>query len=149
MPRAATVLVFGTFDLLHPGHVYFLKQVARYGRVTIALTPDELCVYYKEKAAVNPFSARRQRLLRLSSVANVIAADDRPGDFGIVKRVAPDTVIFGYDQHSLMEAFKNRLPELDVVPPRVVTIAPYRTELYQSSRFRAATVVVPSLASTL
>jgi glycerol-3-phosphate cytidylyltransferase len=41
------VYVGGTFDLFHPGHVNFLRQCDRHGRVTVALNTDEFAARYK------------------------------------------------------------------------------------------------------
>jgi Glycerol-3-phosphate cytidylyltransferase (EC 2.7.7.39) len=35
------VFVGGTFDLLHPGHVEFLKEAAKYGRVYVSISRDK------------------------------------------------------------------------------------------------------------
>ena len=146
--KKSTVLVFGTFDLLHPGHVYFLTQAARYGSVVVALTLDELCQYYKGNPALKEFAVRKQRLLQLAPIKEVTPADDQPGHFGVVDRVAPDVVVLGYDQLTLVKALRRRWLSLRT-HPRLIELGPYRIHLYQSSRLRRLAVVPNTLAHAI
>ena len=48
-----TVLVFGVFDILHPGHIYFLDQVIQLGGdLHICLASDEYVKNYKNRPTV-------------------------------------------------------------------------------------------------
>ena len=40
--------VGGTFDLLHPGHIFLLKLCSELGSVTVSLNRDEFVLRYKK-----------------------------------------------------------------------------------------------------
>ncbi len=130
MPR---VLVFGTFDTLHPGHLNVLREAARYGDVTVSLTPDELCRQYKGHASCHPFATRRQRLLRLKTVHDVIASDTTPGQYRVLKMLRPNVIVLGYDQRQLLPHVKAKMQEFRL-PARLVVCRSYRPEVYHSSK---------------
>ena len=127
------VLVFGTFDVLHPGHVRFLREASTYGPVTVALTPDKLCQRYKGHRPVNPYATRAERLSRLRYVAVVVPADEASGTFAVVGATRPTTVVLGYDQLELGKLLAERLAYL-LSRPHLVTLPAYRSSTYQSSR---------------
>lgn len=87
----------GTFDLLHSGHVAFLKRCAKVGSVTVALNTDEFITAYKGKPPVMSYKERRDVLLGCKYVSAVIpnfgGADSKPS----IEFVAPDVVIIGSD----------------------------------------------------
>lgn len=87
----------GTFDLLHSGHVNFLKRCSEIGEVTVALNTDEFIEAYKGKAPIMSFEERRAVLLGLryveSVVPNVGGTDSRISIDG----VSPDIVAIGSD----------------------------------------------------
>jgi len=56
------VMVFGTFDVLHPGHLWFLKKASQYGRLIVALTPDKMCLKYKDHLPCHSFIQRKSHL---------------------------------------------------------------------------------------
>ena len=43
------VYVGGTFDLFHAGHVQFLSQCSKYGKVVVALNADDFSARYKRR----------------------------------------------------------------------------------------------------
>ena len=47
-----TVYTGGTFDLLHAGHVKFLRRCAEFGRVVVALNTDEFVEQYKGRKPI-------------------------------------------------------------------------------------------------
>ena len=49
------VLVFGTFDIIHPGHVFFLNQAKKLG--------DFLCVVVSRDETVNELKREYPNLL--------------------------------------------------------------------------------------
>jgi glycerol-3-phosphate cytidylyltransferase len=87
----------GTFDLLHSGHIAFLKRCAKIGSVTVALNTDEFIQAYKGKAPVMSYKERRDVLLGCKYVSAVIpnfgGADSKPS----IEFVNPDMVIIGSD----------------------------------------------------
>src|SRR5207244_1653842 len=93
---AKTVLVGGCFDILHFGHVVFLKQAKRAGDyLIVALESDEFILNTKKK---KPFHTQRERaevLCALSFVDRVIKlpyfARDRDY-FDFVKKLKPEVI---------------------------------------------------------
>lgn len=87
----------GTFDLLHSGHVSFLKRCSEVGEVTVALNTDEFIEAYKGKPPIMTFAERRAVLLGLKYVSNVVpnvgGADSRIS----IDLVSPDFLIIGSD----------------------------------------------------
>jgi glycerol-3-phosphate cytidylyltransferase len=92
-----TVYTGGTFDLLHSGHVNFLRRCSEIGEVTVALNTDEFIADYKGKPPIMTYQEREAVLLGLKYVSNVIpnvgGADSRIS----IDLVAPDFVVIGSD----------------------------------------------------
>ena len=128
----ARVLVFGTFDVLHPGHIHALYAAARRGQVTVVLTSDVLCRKLKQLAAVNPYRQRAERLGRLRVVDNIVPTDPKLGSYRVLKQHQPDVIVLGHDQRSLHSSLKQEAGWSG----EVVVSPPYRRGLYRSSRFR-------------
>ncbi|MFZ3100384.1 MAG: adenylyltransferase/cytidyltransferase family protein, partial [Minisyncoccales bacterium] len=86
------VLVFGTFDGLHPGHINFFQQAKKLG--------DELIVVVARDATVEKVKGRRPRKnenARLSDARNAgIAGEVLLGNLGdtyaIIKQIKPDII---------------------------------------------------------
>lgn len=87
----------GTFDLIHSGHVNFLRRCAEMGEVTVALNTDEFIAAYKGKPPVMTYAEREAVLLGLRYVSavvpNVGGADSRIS----IDLAAPDFVVIGSD----------------------------------------------------
>lgn len=69
------VISLGTFDLLHVGHFNLLKkckEISGEDEVVIALNKDEFIERYKGKAPILNFKERKQSLLALPWVDQVI-----------------------------------------------------------------------------
>lgn len=96
-PMGLKVYTGGTFDLIHSGHVNFLRRCAEIGTVTVALNTDEFIKGYKGKAPVMSYEERFQVLSEFRCVTNIIpnegGADSKPS----ILRAAPDIVAIGSD----------------------------------------------------
>lgn len=62
------VLVTGSFDLLHSGHVAFLKKAAGYGNVYVGIGPDHSIEVFKGRPPVN---SEQERLFMVRSIKYV------------------------------------------------------------------------------
>jgi cytidyltransferase-like protein len=65
-------LVSGCFDLLHSGHVQFLRQAATFGRVTVAIGSDATITQLKGRKPACNQEERAFMLRALRSVDNVV-----------------------------------------------------------------------------
>jgi cytidyltransferase-like protein len=97
-----TVLVTGSFDLLHSGHVTFLKQAAKYGKVVVGIGSDYSIEKYKGH---KPIYNEDERLFMLRSLRGVIGvfinSGEGPLDFiDDLQQRKPDIHICNEDQDS-------------------------------------------------
>lgn len=93
----------GTYDLLHPGHLFVFRQLrnlAGPGEVVIALNTDDFVSQFKGHPPVQPYAEREAVLLGLRDidrvVPNVGGADARPA----IESVGPDIIAAGRDWYS-------------------------------------------------
>jgi FAD synthetase len=135
------VLIFGTFDILHPGHLKLIEFAKKLGSVNVALTPDELCLKYKGVNPVNNYNLRKKRLENISFVKEVVKADKQPNSYNIIQKIKPDIIVLGYDQIGLKSTIQNRLKEFNSTA-RIIIANPYRADIYKSSKLRNTIVKI-------
>ncbi len=101
------VVAQGTFDLLHPGHVHYLREAKAFG--------DELHVIVARRQNIThkapPVLSDRQRLETVSALKPVDAARlGHPEDIFVpIEELAPDVIVLGYDQHHDADAIRAAL----------------------------------------
>ncbi|ONI79974.1 hypothetical protein ALI144C_24995 [Actinosynnema sp. ALI-1.44] len=108
--RRRIVFTNGCFDILHRGHVEYLKQAKRLGDVLIVAVNDDASVSRLKGPArpVNTVSDRSAVLDGLSSVDHVVEfGEDTP--IRLIELVRPDVYVKGGDYTP------DRLPEAAVV----------------------------------
>ena len=72
-----TVLTYGTFDLLHIGHINLLRRARDLGdRLIVALSTDEFNLAEKNKVCVNTYADRKVILESLRFVDLVIPEEN-------------------------------------------------------------------------
>lgn len=95
-------MVFGTFDILHPGHLHYLGRARSLGgRLVVVVGRDESVKSIKGRV---PVFGERDRLLMLKGLRSVDDAvlgnriRDREDAFKIIRRYRPDVIALGHDQ---------------------------------------------------
>ena len=106
-PSRAEVLVTGTFNVLHPGHIRLLEFASRYGKVTVGINSD---AYLRNKYGDKTISLidRSYALKSIIYVDDVVTFwEDEPS--ALIKKLKPKYYIKGPD-YSL-----ETLPELPAI----------------------------------
>lgn len=87
----------GTFDILHFGHVNFLKQCAKLGEVVVSLNTDWFIEHYKGKRPVMSFDERKRSLEECQYVSKVIENGGNADSKIAIMKVKPDIIAIGDD----------------------------------------------------
>ena len=91
------VLATGTFDLLHPGHVYFLTQARALGDELFVIVARDSNVTHKQKPIV-PEVQRLEMIDALEMVNKALLGSEKD-IFDPLKQIRPDIITLGYDQY--------------------------------------------------
>jgi len=103
------VVAQGTFDLLHPGHVYYLRDAAEMGEQLHVIIARSENVTHKASPVI-PDEQRREMVAALKPVDE--AHLGHPEDIFIpIERIDPDVIALGYDQHHEEERLQAALSE--------------------------------------
>lgn len=126
-------MCFGTFDTLHPGHLYFLKECRRYGdNVVVVIARDTTVEKVKNKKP--KYNEReRQDNIRDLKIANKVVLGYEADPYEIIEELNPDVICLGYDQNSYSENLAEIL-EKRGMKPQIIRIRPYKESVYKSSK---------------
>ncbi len=91
------VLAQGTFDILHPGHVHYLRDAAEMGdRLSVIIARRENVTHKQQPILSN--QQRRDMVGALGVVDHALVG--HPEDiFAPIEELDPDIIVLGYDQH--------------------------------------------------
>ncbi len=90
------VLVLGTFDILHLGHMYYLQECARLGQVTVGLSTDANAS--RKRSPIMSYLEREATLLLMPWVDAVVPKSETSAK-PVIYDVAPYLLTFGSDWH--------------------------------------------------
>ncbi len=91
------VMATGTFDLLHMGHIYYLKEAKKMGDELVVVVARDSTVRKLKHEPVNPEETRLNLIKELKVVDEAYLGyeDDM---YKIVKEIKPDIIALGFDQ---------------------------------------------------
>ncbi|MFA6534551.1 MAG: adenylyltransferase/cytidyltransferase family protein [Patescibacteria group bacterium] len=129
------VMVFGTFDGLHPGHLDFFRQAKVYGDYLIVVVARDLNVkkYKGQRPQFNENA--RLKAVKKSPLVNRAALGYLTNRFKIIKELKPEVVCLGYDQKMDLDELRGKLAELKI-KAAVHRLQPFQPEKYKSSLLR-------------
>ncbi len=105
------VLIAGTFDLIHPGHLFLINEAAKLGDVFVIVSTDKNRELYSGEAPIVP---EQQRLEIIKGIKNVKAARLGRSDNDTLKTVEeiyPDIILLGPNQKYDMATLKKGLKD--------------------------------------
>lgn len=128
-----TVLLFGTFDFLHIGHLSLFQQAKELGdRLVVSVGQDANIEQLKGKAPEHTLEERLALVRSIRLVDEAIPGDTTIGAYTVFDIAQPDIVLVGYDQQELGDHVRSFIAEhgLDI---DVQVAAPYKEGQHKSS----------------
>jgi FAD synthetase len=96
-PQYERVVAQGTFDILHPGHLHYLREASELGREVHVIIARQENVTHKQPPVLSD-EQRREMVDALDPVTE--AHLGHLDDFFIpIERIGPDCILLGHDQH--------------------------------------------------
>jgi len=100
-------MVFGVFDGLHEGHLFFLNAAAsKCDELIVVVAEDEASASLKGRLPKSPLHARIEAIESLQRGWTVVAGDKAQGEWSALKAHKPDMVYLGHDQHAVAAEFE-------------------------------------------
>ncbi|MCK5211108.1 adenylyltransferase/cytidyltransferase family protein [Candidatus Parcubacteria bacterium] len=123
-----TIMAFGTFDHLHPGHLSYLEQARRQGdKLIVVVARDVNVEKIKGKKPRQNENIRLARIKELDIVDKAMLGGEKDRLL-IVEKNQPDVITLGYDQQVDIRVLKKRFKG------DVIRLKAYKPEKYKSSK---------------
>jgi len=131
------VMVFGTFDIFHPGHRSFLRQAKKLGDYLIVVVArDKTVEMIKKQKPVNK-EARRVKIIKNSELADKVILGSLIDKYAAIKKYRPDTICLGYDQKYFIDGLGEELERSSLKKTKIIKLKPYKPEIYKTSKLKA------------
>src|SRR3989344_6376906 len=128
------VMTFGTFDILHNGHLSFFRQAKKLGDYLIVVVArDKFVKKAKGKMPKNAESYRVRKVRNLSFVDKALLGSRVHNFYRTIRTYQPDMIALGYDQKPSVRDLKKGLRRHRLKDIRVMRLRPYKPNIYKSS----------------
>lgn len=129
------VMCFGTFDVLHEGHKFYLMEAKKLGDyLVVVVARDETVKDVKKRQPLHNETERVKNLRQLGIADKVVLGN--PGDkLKVVEDERPSIVCLGYDQTFFTDKIKERLQQRGLSVD-IVRLLAYKPDVYKSSLLR-------------
>lgn len=125
-------MVFGTFDILHPGHLWFFAAAKKKGEeLIVVVARDHHSLQIKEKPT--RYNERdRLKMVQALKIVNRAILGDMKDRRAPIKKWRPEVICLGYDQKMPVKKLKVWLQEIKV-ESKVARLKPYQPKKYKST----------------
>jgi FAD synthetase len=95
------IMATGVFDLMHPGHIYYLEQSKALGDKLVVVVTNDTVVTRTKGTPLFDEASRRHMVAALRCVDEAIIPTETEPDryYQTVLDINPDIITLGYDQH--------------------------------------------------
>jgi len=132
------VIATGTFDILHPGHLYYLEQSKILGDELTVIVARDANVKHKPEPII-PEEQRRRMVAALRCVDHAILGD-KTDMFLPIEKIRPAIITIGFNQHFDEASLRQQLASRGLFA-EIVRIGRYGDDELCSSRLVVQRIV--------
>jgi tRNA pseudouridine(55) synthase len=126
------VMAAGTFEILHPGHQYFLRQAKGLGeKLTVIVARDKRAEQLRGRRLRFNENQRLQKIKTLDFVDEVLLGEEQD-PYQSIKKIKPDIIALGYDQKNLVKNLPEKIKKFGL-HTKIARIPAYFPDKYKSS----------------
>ncbi|MGD1004971.1 MAG: adenylyltransferase/cytidyltransferase family protein [Methanoregulaceae archaeon] len=125
------VVATGTFDIIHPGHLFYLEQSKKLGDELYVIVARDANVKHKPHPII-PEEQRRRIVAALRCVDHAILGD-KTDMFHPIEDIRPAVITIGFNQHFDEEKLRQQLTSRGL-SPQIIRIGKYGDDELCSSR---------------
>ncbi|MCX6751602.1 MAG: adenylyltransferase/cytidyltransferase family protein [Candidatus Nomurabacteria bacterium] len=131
--KRTKIMVFGTFDGLHKGHLNFFQQARNFTKnsfLIVSIARDKNVIKIKGRW---PFlnEKRRMILVRKSKLANKVVLSGVKNHIPHIIKENPDIIALGYDQKVYVKNLKKDLKNKGILV-KIIRLKPFKEEIYKN-----------------
>lgn len=125
------VMVFGTFDIIHLGHLHLFRQAKKYGNKLVVVVARDINVKKAKKHL--PLHTEQERLNFLKHIDLIDSAvlGHKTDYYQIIKKQKPAVIALGYDQKIDEKILKNKIKKFGL-RTKIVRLSPYGKKVKSS-----------------
>ncbi|MDD5039624.1 MAG: M15 family metallopeptidase [Patescibacteria group bacterium] len=130
MPKK--VLITGTFDIIHPGHIAYLNEARTHGDSLMVVIARDATV--EKVKGYRPYFTETERVENLKNLhrAQHVLLGNRGDKLRIVEALKPDAICLGYDQLAFTENLARELKQRGL-HPEIIRLKRYDQVQYKTS----------------
>lgn len=129
------VILFGTFDILHVGHINLFEQAKKYGdQLIVVVARDKNVVKSKKKKAMFTEKERIKVLYNIKLIDRVVLGSES-NYYQVIKKNQPDVIALGYDQEDYVSGLEEFL-EKNKINTKIVRLKSYKPQRFKSHKIR-------------
>ena len=130
------IMVFGTFDMVHPGHEDFFRQaraLAPEPHLVVSVARDSAAERVKGTKPRNSEEVRLENIQKIPGVDEALLGDEE-GHIDHITAMNPDIIALGYDQ---MGEYVDHLDEelrAAHLKSEIIRLKAYQPEVFKTSK---------------
>lgn len=125
-------MAFGTFDYLHAGHEFYLKNAKALGdELLVVIARDKTVKQIKGEAPTNS-ERKRARAIRELGIADHVILGNHGDKHKVLRKYRPNIIALGYDQFVFTQKLKKTLIDLQL-DAEIHRIDAHFPQVYKSS----------------
>jgi FAD synthetase len=125
------VVATGTFDILHPGHIYYLEESRKLGDELHVIVARDRNVRHKPRPVIG--EDQRLKVVRALRVVDSARLGDPTDMFRPIREIDPAVITLGFNQHFREDDLEKALRERGI-GAEVVRIGEYTGDPCTSTR---------------
>jgi len=127
------VMVFGTFDGLHQGHLNFFKQARNLSKNSYLIVSVARDKNVKKIKGILPYLNEKKRLalVKKCKCANKVILSGIKNHIPHILKESPNIIALGYDQKDYIKNLKKDLKNKGLLV-KIVRLKPYKEKVYKN-----------------
>lgn len=127
------VVVTGTFDHLHKGHIFLFKNAKSLGDyLTVVVARDKTVKQVKGSSPWQKEKTRLASVRKVEWVNKAVLGNLGQDKLKIIQKLKPEILVLGYDQENFTKKIRQKLKKRKL-KTRVVRLTAFQPQKYKSS----------------
>ncbi len=128
-------MIFGTFDVVHQGHLHFFQQAKKYGNFLITVVSRDVRAEEIKKKKLLHTETERKKFLDAIKYIDRTMLGDKYDVYKNIKKIKPDVIVLGYDQVKFTQDLKKKLQEFGL-STKIVRAKAYQSKNMKTHKIR-------------